>query len=70
MAILLSLQSNHLNYMCINWIWFILIGIVAGFLAGKIVKGSGFGLIINLIVGVVSALAFQNVLSGGLKSPF
>ena len=39
-----------------NWFWFILIGIVSGFLAGKIVKGSGFGLIVNLIVGVVGAV--------------
>jgi len=39
-----------------NWIWFILIGILSGFLAGKIVKGSGFGLIVNLIVGVVGAV--------------
>ena len=29
----------------------IIIGILAGFLAGKILKGSGFGLIVNLIVG-------------------
>lgn len=28
----------------------IIIGILAGFLAGKILKGSGFGLIVNLIV--------------------
>ena len=39
-----------------NWFWFILIGILSGFLAGKIVKGSGFGLIVNLIVGVVGAV--------------
>ena len=39
-----------------NWIWFILIGLVAGFLAGLVVKGHGFGLFGNLIVGVVGAL--------------
>ena len=39
-----------------SWIWFILIGIAAGFLAGRIMKGSGFGLIINLIVGVIGAV--------------
>lgn len=32
-----------------------LIGIVAGWLAGKIVKGRGFGLIGDLIVGVIGA---------------
>ena len=39
-----------------NWIWFILIGILSGFLAGKIVRGGGFGLIVNLIVGIVGAV--------------
>lgn len=37
-------------------LWFIVIGIVAGFLAGKMMKGKGFGLIINLLVGVAGAL--------------
>lgn len=35
-------------------IW-IVVGVVAGFLAGAIVKGYGFGLIGNLVVGVVGA---------------
>jgi uncharacterized membrane protein YeaQ/YmgE (transglycosylase-associated protein family) len=34
---------------------FLVIGIVAGFLAGKIMKGSGFGLIGDLIVGVIGS---------------
>ena len=34
---------------------FILIGAVAGWLAGLIVKGFGFGLIGNIIVGIVGA---------------
>ncbi len=32
---------------------FLLVGLVAGWLAGQIMKGKGFGLIGNLIVGVV-----------------
>ena len=38
------------------WIWFILIGLAAGFLAGLAVKGHGFGWLGNLIVGVIGAL--------------
>ncbi len=34
---------------------FLCIGIVAGFIAGKIMKGSGFGLVGDLVVGVVGA---------------
>ena len=33
----------------------LLIGIVAGWLAGKVVRGGGFGLIGDLVVGVVGA---------------
>ena len=36
-------------------LWFLIIGIVAGWLAGNIVKGGGFGLISDLVVGVVGA---------------
>ena len=39
-----------------NWLWFILIRLAAGFLAGAVVKGHGFGLIGNIIVGIVGAL--------------
>jgi uncharacterized membrane protein YeaQ/YmgE (transglycosylase-associated protein family) len=37
-------------------IWFLLIGLAAGWLAGRIMKGRGFGLVGNLIVGVIGAL--------------
>jgi uncharacterized membrane protein YeaQ/YmgE (transglycosylase-associated protein family) len=33
----------------------VLVGIIAGFLAGKIVDGGGFGLIGDLIVGIIGA---------------
>lgn len=36
--------------------WFLIVGIVAGWLAGKLVKGGGFGLIGDLVVGIVGAL--------------
>jgi uncharacterized membrane protein YeaQ/YmgE (transglycosylase-associated protein family) len=38
-----------------NLLLFLLIGVVAGFLAGKIMKGSGFGLIGDLIIGVIGS---------------
>ena len=33
----------------------LLVGIVAGWLAGKIVRGTGFGLVGDLLVGIVGA---------------
>jgi len=38
-----------------NLIIFLLIGLVAGWLAGKIMKGGGFGLVGDLVVGVIGA---------------
>jgi uncharacterized membrane protein YeaQ/YmgE (transglycosylase-associated protein family) len=39
-----------------NFLYFIVIGLVAGWLAGRFMKGSGFGLIGNLVVGVLGAI--------------
>ena len=35
-----------------NFLLFIVIGCLAGFIAGKLMRGGGFGLIVNLILGV------------------
>jgi uncharacterized membrane protein YeaQ/YmgE (transglycosylase-associated protein family) len=37
-------------------LWFLLIGLAAGWLAGQLTKGGGFGLVGDLIVGVIGAL--------------
>ena len=39
-----------------NFVWFILIGIAAGWIAGQIMKGGGFGVLGDLVVGVIGAL--------------
>lgn len=39
-----------------NLLWFILIGLCAGWLAGQLVKGGGFGVVGDIIVGVIGAL--------------
>jgi len=44
----------------------ILIGAIAGWLAGKIMKGGGFGLLINIILGIVGG-AVGNWLFGILN---
>jgi uncharacterized membrane protein YeaQ/YmgE (transglycosylase-associated protein family) len=36
-------------------LWSLFIGLVAGWLAGQIFKGSGFGILGNIVVGVVGA---------------
>ncbi len=37
-------------------LWFLLIGLIAGWLAGMLVRGGGFGIIGDIIVGVIGAL--------------
>ncbi len=37
-------------------IYFLLIGLAAGWLAGKLMEGRSFGLVGNLIVGVIGAI--------------
>ncbi len=36
--------------------WWILVGLIAGFITGKLMKGSGFGVIGDIIIGIVGAL--------------
>jgi len=37
-------------------IFWIIVGLIAGWLTGKIMKGSGFGFLMDMVVGVVGAL--------------
>lgn len=47
------------------YLWYLLIGLVAGWLANLIVKGNGSGLLVNLIVGIIGG-----ILGGWLFSLF
>ena len=38
-----------------NILWFLIVGLIAGWLAGLLVKGGGFGLVGDLVVGVIGA---------------
>ena len=39
-----------------SFIWYIIIGILSGFVAGKLMRGGGFGLVVNLIVGTIGGV--------------
>jgi uncharacterized membrane protein YeaQ/YmgE (transglycosylase-associated protein family) len=39
-----------------NFIWFILVGLIAGWLAGQLMKGGGYGVVGDIIVGIIGAL--------------
>jgi uncharacterized membrane protein YeaQ/YmgE (transglycosylase-associated protein family) len=40
----------------VGWIGYIIIGGIAGWIAGKIVKGGGSGILMNIVIGIVGAL--------------
>ncbi|MGH9813696.1 MAG: GlsB/YeaQ/YmgE family stress response membrane protein [Candidatus Acidiferrales bacterium] len=39
-----------------HFIWFLLIGLIAGWLAGAVFRGRGFGVLGNIVVGVLGSL--------------
>ena len=56
----------------VGWIGYIVIGALAGWIAGKLVRGSGDGLLMNIVIGVIGALIggfllsfFLNTAGGG-----
>jgi uncharacterized membrane protein YeaQ/YmgE (transglycosylase-associated protein family) len=42
--------------MILGLIWFVIIGLLAGWAAGKIMKGSGYGPVMDILLGVVGAI--------------
>lgn len=48
--------SNIKNAIVMSFLWYIIIGILSGFVAGKLMRGGGFGLIVNLIVGIIGGV--------------
>jgi len=40
----------------VNLLWFLLIGVAAGWLASQIMKGGGSGLVTDLIMGVIGSI--------------
>jgi uncharacterized membrane protein YeaQ/YmgE (transglycosylase-associated protein family) len=58
--------------MLTSFIWWIIIGLVAGWAAGKIMKGGGYGPVMDIVLGVVGAvvggwlLGALGIYAGGL----
>ncbi|MEE6177418.1 GlsB/YeaQ/YmgE family stress response membrane protein [Mycobacterium sp. 050134] len=52
----------------VGWIGYIIIGGLAGALASKIMSGSGAGILMDIVIGVVGALIGGFILSFFLKT--
>jgi uncharacterized membrane protein YeaQ/YmgE (transglycosylase-associated protein family) len=38
-------------------LWWIIVGLIAGWITGKIMKGSGYGALMDIVIGIVGAIA-------------
>jgi uncharacterized membrane protein YeaQ/YmgE (transglycosylase-associated protein family) len=47
----------------VGWIAYIIIGGIAGWLASKFMKGSGQGIVMNIVIGVIGAFVAGLVLN-------
>lgn len=36
-------------------LWWIIVGLLAGFITGKLMKGSGYGPLMDIVIGIVGA---------------
>lgn len=42
-------------------LWWILVGLIAGWATGKIMKGSGYGAILDILLGLVGAFIGERI---------
>ena len=58
--------------MVMSFIWWIIVGLIAGWAAGKIMRGSGYGPLMDIVLGIVGAvvggwlLGALGIYAGGL----
>ncbi len=67
-----EILARSSTFTSVGWIGYIIIGAIAGWIAGKIVEGGGAGILMNIVIGVVGALIggfllsfFVDTASGG-----
>ncbi len=39
-----------------HFLWWIIVGLIAGWLTGKIMKGGGYGVLMDIIIGIAGAM--------------
>jgi uncharacterized membrane protein YeaQ/YmgE (transglycosylase-associated protein family) len=50
-----TLILADINLSLSNVLWWLLVGLVAGFLASRVMRGGGYGLIGDIVVGLIGA---------------
>jgi len=60
--------------MLLHLVWWVVVGLIAGWAAGKIMKGGGYGVVMDIILGIIGAVAggwlvgFVGIHAGGFIS--
>ncbi len=42
--------------MITSLIWWVVVGLIAGWAAGKIMKGGGYGVVMDIVLGIIGAV--------------
>jgi uncharacterized membrane protein YeaQ/YmgE (transglycosylase-associated protein family) len=37
-------------------LWWIVVGLIAGWLAGKVMRGAGYGVLVDIVLGILGAI--------------
>jgi uncharacterized membrane protein YeaQ/YmgE (transglycosylase-associated protein family) len=53
---LAALILADVNLSLTNVLWWLIVGLVAGFLASRVMSGGGYGLIGDIVVGIIGAI--------------
>src|SRR6202043_33334 len=53
---LATLVLAAVNLSLSNILWWLIVGLIAGFLASRVMRGGGYGLIRDIVVGIIGAL--------------
>jgi len=53
---LVTLILAEVNLSLSNVLWWLVVGLIAGFLASRVMSGGGYGLIGDIVVGIIGAL--------------
>jgi len=49
--------------MIANLIWWAVVGLIAGWAAGRIMKGGGYGVVMDIVLGIIGAIVGGWVMS-------
>jgi uncharacterized membrane protein YeaQ/YmgE (transglycosylase-associated protein family) len=55
-AAVFGARKSIIEEMEMNILWWIIVGLIAGWATGKIMKGSGYGAIMDILLGIAGAV--------------